>query len=311
MTVPPTAVIVTCYNQERFIRQALDSLAAQTVAPSEIVVIDGHSHDRSVRVIEQWIEQHSLSVELIAHDRNYGLCAALNQGMDAISSPFVLTLYGDDWLEPTRIERQAPILAASGHEVAMAVGMMREVDRRGIPLVEHDYSETLTALSESSAQERLAHLIRRNTIPSPAVLLKSDYVRAVGGYDETLAFDDYDLWLRLLSRWNLTYHQDIVVNYRFLDDSLSRNPDRRGDFLLSEARMVHKHRGISPKIDRLIGNRIASNARLLAGLGDARRFRAAMALLADVSPDQRRVLSRSRLPGGLRAAARLLEGEIA
>lgn len=304
-------MIVTCYNQERFIRQALDSLAGQTVAPAEVVVVDGHSRDRSVRVIEQWITHHELDITFIAHDRNYGLCVALNQGMEAISSEFVLTLYGDDWLEPTRIERQAPILAAAGDDVAMAIGTMREVDRRGIPLVEHDYGSALRPLADASPQERLALLVERNTIPSPAVLLKADRVRAVGGYDETLTFDDYDLWLRLLSCSSFVYHGDVVVNYRYLDNSLSRSADRHGDFLLSEARMVHKHLGVSTEIDRLIASRIARNATLLAQAKDARRFRVALDLLADASPGHDRLRRLSRLPGCLSAAGRLLEKEAA
>ena len=121
-SVPPsrTAVIVTCYNQERFIRQSLDSIAAQTRAASEVVVIDGCSQDRSVRVIERWIAENDMPITFIAHDRNYGLCATLNQGMSEISSDFVLTLYGDDWLEPTRIERQAPVLEGAPEDLFTA-----------------------------------------------------------------------------------------------------------------------------------------------------------------------------------------------
>lgn len=272
MASASTAVIVTCYNQERFIRQSLDSIAAQTSPASEVVVIDGFSQDRSVPVIERWISENDMPVTFIAHDRNYGLCATLNQGMAHISTDFVLTLYGDDWLEPTRIERQAPLLEASPESVAMVVGNMREVDRRGIPIVDHDYSERIAPLASMSGRERIERLIEVNVIPSPAVLVRADDVRAVGGYDEELTFDDYDMWLRLLEEKTLRFHPDIVVNYRLLSSSLSRNPDRHGDFLLSEAKMMFKHAGLSSKADRTITERITQSADTLRRMGDGIRL---------------------------------------
>ena len=134
MTQPTVAVIVTCYNQERYIRQALDSIITQTQLPAEIVVIDGFSHDRSVAAIEEWMAETGTSITFIAHDRNYGLCATLNQAMGLITSEFVVTLYGDDWLEPDRLETQTPILAQAADDVCMVVSSMREVDRRGVPV---------------------------------------------------------------------------------------------------------------------------------------------------------------------------------
>lgn len=278
-----TAVIVTCYNQERFIRQSLDSIAAQTRAASEIVVIDGFSQDRSVSVIERWIAEHELPVTFVAHDRNHGLCATLNQGMALISSDFVLTLYGDDWLEPTRIACQAPLLEEADENVCMVVGNMREVDRRGIPIVDHDYSARIAPLEEMSGPQRLASLITENVIPSPAVLLRADHVRQVGGYDEQLTFDDYDMWLRLLSRSTLQFHPDIVVNYRLLAASLSRSPDRHGDFLLSEAKMMFKHAGLSADIDSRISRRILRTADALERAGDLVRLAQVRRMLGELS----------------------------
>ncbi|MET0735106.1 MAG: glycosyltransferase [Microbacterium sp.] len=302
MAPPRTAAIVTCYNQERFIRQALDSLVAQTVPPAEVVVIDGHSSDRSVAVIERWIAENEVPFELtfIRHDRNYGLCATLNQGMAAISSEFVLTLYGDDWLDARRIEIQAPILAETTDDVAMAIGNLREVDRRGVPLAEIDYSAKLAPLHEMSPVRRLASLITENVIASPAVLLKADHVRAVGGYDESLTFDDYDMWLRLLSVSTFVHHHDIVVNYRILGNSLSRSRERHGDFLLSEAKMVSKHRGIDSDIDARIARRLDATVAKLAEMDDAARLRAVARLQEQLGRTRGTSLVRAltRVPGG-------------
>ncbi len=282
MQEPSVAVIVTCYNQERYIRQALDSIVAQTLQPQDVVVIDGFSSDRSVEVIQDWMDETGYPITFIAHDRNYGLCATLNQGMDNLSSDFVCTLYGDDWLEPDRFARQAPLLAAAPDDVCMVVGSMREVDRFGERIADHDFTERVAPLVDASRQDRLHRLIVANTIPSPAVMLRADAVRAVGGYDETLTFDDYDMWMRLLTRYDLAFDPAIVVNYRLLPSSLSRSRDRYGDFLLSEARMIHKHAGISPEIDEAIRTRLVATEGLLVGFADQPRLERLRGLLEDL-----------------------------
>jgi hypothetical protein len=125
-------------------------------------------------------------------------------------------------------------------------------------------------------------LVAENSIPSPAVMLRAAAVRAVGGYDETLTFDDYDMWMRLLSRYTLLYEPAVVVNYRILTHSLSRNTDRLGDFLLSEARMITKHADTTPTINAVIAQRLRVSAAKLLERGDMPRLRAVFGLLATV-----------------------------
>jgi glycosyltransferase involved in cell wall biosynthesis len=256
LTHPTVAVIVTCYNQERYIRQALDSLVHQSKRPTEIVVIDGFSHDRSVAVIGEWISENDVPITFIAHDRNYGLCATLNQAMSLITSDFVVTLYGDDWLELHRLETQSSLLSQAPTDVCMVVSSMREVDRRGVPVLTHDFRDRVHPLTLLAPAERVETLVAENKIPSPAVMLRANRVREVGGYDESLTFDDYDMWMRLLSKYTLIYDPSIVVNYRVLQQSLSRNTARHGDFLLSEAKMIFKHVGLTATINQTIRDRL-------------------------------------------------------
>jgi glycosyltransferase involved in cell wall biosynthesis len=313
LTLPTVAVIVTCYNQERFIRQALDSIAAQTQPADEIVVIDGFSHDRSVSAIEEWIAENDVAITFVAHDRNYGLCATLNQAMDLITSEFVVTLYGDDWLEPERLAVQSAVLAASPDDVCMVVGSMREVDRRGAPVIDHDFGPRVEALTRLTPAQRVESLVGENVIPSPAVMLRSALVREVGGYDESLTFDDYDMWMRLLGRYTLVYDPTIVVDYRVLAQSLSRNTGRHGDFLLSEARMIYKHVGTTPTIDATIATRLLVSGRKLADRDDTRRLRYLLGMLRTVDGRWRiRFASAAvRLPRGARLVKnlRLLESD--
>lgn len=302
MTLPTVAVIVTCYNQERFIRQALDSILTQTQRADEIVVVDGFSRDRSVAAIIEWIAENDAPVTFVAHDRNYGLCATLNQAMGLITSDFVVTLYGDDWLEPGRLETQSALLATASDDVCMVVSSMREVDRRGIPILVNDFRARVEPLASLSPAARVESLVGENVIPSPAVMVRADRVREVGGYDESLTFDDYDMWMRLLGRYTFVYEPSVVVDYRILAHSLSRNTDRHGDFLLSEARMIFKHSGTTPTINATIRRRLLVTAEKLAERDDSRRLREVLGMVRsiDSSWDMRVASGASRLPHGAR-----------
>lgn len=298
---------MTCYNQERFIRQALDSIVTQTKPADEIIVIDGFSHDRSVSAITEWIAENDAPVTFVAHDRNYGLCATLNQAMGLITSELVVTLYGDDWLEPQRLEIQSAVLAAASEDVCMVVSSMREVDRRGVPILVHDFRDRVEPLADLSPAARVESLVSDNVIPSPAVMVRADRVREVGGYDESLIFDDYDMWMRLLGRYTLVYEPSVVVDYRVLAQSLSRNTDRHGDFLLSEARMIYKHRGTTPTIDATIRERLLVSAEKLAERRDTRRLRNVLSMVRSIDSSWTiRIASlASRLPRGARLVERM------
>lgn len=296
------AIIVTCYNQERFIRQALDSIEWQTVAADQIIIIDGFSRDRSVHVINEWLAEFGDDrYTFIAHDKNYGLCFTLNQAMELVTADYVATLYGDDWLEPDRLERQVPLLASAPDTTCMAIGSMREVNHRGIPIVDHDFTGRIAPLLAMDRAHRVESLVAENVIPSPGVLLRANAVREVGGYDEALTFDDYDMWMRLLMKYDLVFESAIVVNYRILSNSLSRSSERYGDFLLSEARMIFKQRHVTSTVGPVVARRLKHTAVKLLQRSDRDRLRVVLAMLAEVEPTRRNQLAlvMSRLPGGL------------
>src|SRR5688500_13631139 len=107
---PRATVVVTCFNQEQWIAQALDSVAAQTERDLQLIVTDDGSSDGSRARIDQWLAGHDVRGELVASDRNVGLPAMLNRAMGRFRGRYVVVLNGDDWMEPGRVESQAAAL---------------------------------------------------------------------------------------------------------------------------------------------------------------------------------------------------------
>ena len=99
--------IIPCYNGERFLGKAIESVIAQTLSPAEIIVIDDGSTDDSAAVAARYADR----VEYLRQD-NAGPAAARNRGIELTHGDFVAFLDADDLWHPEKLERQAARFAA-------------------------------------------------------------------------------------------------------------------------------------------------------------------------------------------------------
>jgi glycosyltransferase involved in cell wall biosynthesis len=94
--VAQISVIITCFNQKNFIRDAMDSALAQRSAGEEVIVVDDASSDGSLKILEEYAGK----IHLIKSEKNQGACAARNAGASASTGNFLVFLDGDDFLLP-------------------------------------------------------------------------------------------------------------------------------------------------------------------------------------------------------------------
>ena len=91
-----TTVIIPNWNGQHLLAPCLLALAAQTDQDCEVVLVDNGSQDGSV----EWVRSHFPSVRILAQERNLGFAAAVNQGILASDSRYVVTLNNDTEPEP-------------------------------------------------------------------------------------------------------------------------------------------------------------------------------------------------------------------
>ena len=94
--------IIPCYNAERFLGEAIESVIAQTLSPAEIIVIDDGSTDGSATVAARYADRVSY-----LRQENAGPAAARNRGIELTHGNFVAFLDADDLWHPEKLERQA------------------------------------------------------------------------------------------------------------------------------------------------------------------------------------------------------------
>ncbi len=310
-SAPNTAdvtVIVTSYNHQAYLEQCLDSIAAQTVRPAQVIVIDDNSTDDSANLIEHWLRETSHDYSFLHHARNIGLNASLNEGLALAEGAYLIHVSGDDWVEPDRVERQVATMNNADPITALIVGDIREVNAGGATLVEHDFGTRLSGMTGLDGQPKLlGGLLAENNIPAPGVLMRTSAVREVGGFDEELAFEDYDLWLRLSTRHAIDHAPGIVSSYRIVDSGLTRNTSRRSSMLRSEAEMLAKHIGSSAENNETIRHRLIAIDGAILDLGSVADFRRVLELaIAASNEDWLKKLNReaSRRGGLQRIRAR-------
>lgn len=210
---PLISVVIPCFNQGRFLADAITSVLAQTYAPVEAIVIDDGSTDESAAVC--------LRYPSVRHvfQRNAGLPAARNAGLRISGGEYVAFLDADDRLLRDALKigeahlRQNPTSA-------FVFGDHRYIDLEGRVV----RSWTRTRMEG----DRFAELLRRNCIGMAAtVLYRRQVLEAVGGFDERLrACEDYDLYLRIARAYPISDHTEPVAEYRRYGGAMSDDPAR-------------------------------------------------------------------------------------
>ncbi|CCG53752.1 Glycosyl transferase, group 2 family protein [Flavobacterium indicum GPTSA100-9 = DSM 17447] len=99
--MPYFSIIVPLYNKESFVRDALNSILKQTYTDYEVIIVNDASTDDSAIVAETFLSE---KIRIIQHDKNKGLAAARNTGIQNATSNFITYLDADDVWKPTFLE---------------------------------------------------------------------------------------------------------------------------------------------------------------------------------------------------------------
>lgn len=104
--LPPVGVVITSYNCEAYIAQAIESVARQSVRNLDVVVVDDASQDRTVEVIEEALARlKDRRFRFVSLDSNLGQTGAVRRGLAELDTPFICFLDGDDVWHETFVER--------------------------------------------------------------------------------------------------------------------------------------------------------------------------------------------------------------
>jgi glycosyltransferase involved in cell wall biosynthesis len=225
--VTRVSIVIPCYNQARFLGEAIESALAQTWTPVEVIVVNDGSTDGSAAVAARY------PVRLIAQ-RNHGLAAARNAGLRASAGEIVVFLDADDRLRPEAAAAAVAALAAAPAAM-LAFGACAIIAEDG---------RSLPAPPAPRVTDRFyPELLRRNYIWTPAMAAwRREAFARLGAFEPRVnPAADYDLYLRCARRFPFAHHDTIVAEYRQHGGSMSRNPVLMLDATLAVLRRERAH----------------------------------------------------------------------
>jgi glycosyltransferase involved in cell wall biosynthesis len=264
-------VVVVSYNHELFLGDLLQSVESQTVSPARLIICDDASTDGSAALIREYSRRSSLATQLHLSTENIGLTRTLNRAISEVATPYFAYISGDDVMAPRRLELQLAHFEAATSNCAFVYSDALRIDAAGRTLAKTFFD----VFRPEVVTDSFANLLRGNWIPAASVIMRTEAVRQVGGYDEGLFFEDHDMWLRLAREYSFTSVPEPLVSYRELDSSLGHRKfrDHDNDWQWAKVHIRAKHLGADPETDRVIADLILPWLITLAERGeDPRRL---------------------------------------
>lgn len=234
------SVICLCYNHARFVREALQSVLDQTYAPIELIVVDDGSTDGSREVIAEFAAQHP-QIIFLPSSANQGNCPAFNIGLRIATGEYVIDLAADDCLLPARVERGVALMEAHP-ECGVQFSDAIIIDAEGGTLGLHSDRFPHTTIPQGKI---FRDILSRYFINSPTMMIRKSLLDALGGYDESLAYEDFDFWVRSSPRTHYLYIPEPLVQRRVLPTSMGKQQyGRKSAQQLSTFRVCEKALGL-------------------------------------------------------------------
>lgn len=232
---PLVSIICLCYNQADFVQLAIESILDQDYPAIEIIVIDDASTDYSVSVIEEIVAKFP-NIIFIKNNRNLGNCKSFNKGLNVSKGKYLIDLAADDVLMPDRVTIGVADLESKDSIYAIQYGAVDLINENG-KLIGKFYDQNPT---KPFSGDLYKLLIERFFISAPSMMMSRSVLEELGGYDEDLAYEDFDFWIRSSRDHLYSFTNQTVVKKRIHAANFSkkqsqfRNKLSRSTYLICE-----------------------------------------------------------------------------
>ncbi|WP_168379945.1 glycosyltransferase [Acinetobacter indicus] len=227
------SVLISLYFKEDpvFLHECFESIwIKQTVKPDEIVlVLDGPVGTELQECVDSWKDQIGDNLKIVPLSKNIGLGMALNEGLKHCSNEWVFRMDTDDICVEKRFEYQLQFIKDNPNVVLFG-GQILEFDQNV------DHAAKLKPVPENYP-DILNFAKKRNPFNHITVAFKKNEILSLHGYQHHLFMEDYNLWLRVISRGYEVANLDKVLAYARVGNGM--HAKRRGfGYIKSEKQLL-------------------------------------------------------------------------
>lgn len=219
---PLVTVICTCFNHQNFVIETIESVLNQSYSNIEIIIVDDCSSDDSISIISRFLEKHP-EIKFIQNQQNLGNTKTFNKAAKQANGSFLIDLACDDILLPNCISIQVEsFLKSNIISTGIVFGNSEYIDENGNYL--SDYFSTDSnkkVIDKKLFTTNLIQLLEGGLVMnSVSAMINKSIFDELNGYDETLAFEDLDFWIRVLEKYQIEFIDEIITQKRDLKSSL-------------------------------------------------------------------------------------------
>lgn len=217
---PLVSVLMTAYNREKYIGEAIESVLASTYTNFELIIVDDGSKDNTVGIVKTY-EKKDRRIKLYVNEKNIGQFNNRNLAATYAQGIYLKYLDSDDLIYPNGLEILINVMEKFPEAAYGLCSIEQDVDRI-FPFI----------LNPKEAYER--HFCKKKSIfhkaPLSSIIRKEIFFNN-GGFTNQNGEGDYEMWLNLSSIYNVVLIQQGIVWYREHDDQIDFQ--RRNDPLIS------------------------------------------------------------------------------
>lgn len=223
MSSPLVSVVMPLYNSERYLREAMDSVLAQTFSDFELIVLNDGSTDGSQKILEDF-RKLDPRIKLISRE-NRGLAETLNEGIDLARGKWIARMDQDDIALPNRFERQLQWLQETNADICGS--WIRLFGAADTYILKHAQTDSAIKME----------LLFGAPFAHPSVMMRTALVKELR-YDKAWEkAEDYDLWERAArGGWKMTNVPEVLLHYRQHDTQTSTVASSRQQYLTQAIR---------------------------------------------------------------------------
>lgn len=196
------SVLMTAYNREKYIAEAIESVLASTYTNFELIIVDDCSTDKTVEIARSY-EAKDERVKVYVNEKNLGDYPNRNRAASYARGKYIKYVDSDD------------VLSSDGLEI-----MVSEMDcypDAGIGIIANDSDKNYLSKKLFSPTEAYRLYFYKNCLlnkgPS-GVIIRTDIFREYGGFSNDQFISDTDLWLRMSARFSVLLHSPDLLHWR-------------------------------------------------------------------------------------------------
>lgn len=207
---PLVSILMNCFNGEKYLNEAIDSIYAQTYQNWEIVFWDNASTDRSASIAKGYDKR----IKYHLAPENTPLGEARNLALKKASGQYIAFLDCDDIYLPDKLEQQVKLMQSK--EYVMCYGSIAVIDESG--------KEIKKDIVKNKSGNVFPSLLRRYEINMQTVMLKRDFVVSNHlSFNANMSYcPDHNLFMIIASKVDVGVITDVVAKYRIVSNSLSK-----------------------------------------------------------------------------------------